>query len=117
MIRASLHAWKNATEQLLSVLDVRDEDKRDDTIAEIEKLLEEREQLQSSIQPPFTEEENSFGKNLLENEENLKEKLQLFMKDIRLNISEQQKKKVSINAYMDPYSQVNRDGTFYDTKK
>ena len=117
MIRESLIAWKNATELLIRILDVLDEEKRDVVIEQMEKLLDERDALQPTIQAPFTEEEKAFGQELLPLEEKLNEKLKAFMKDIRIDISEQQKKKVSVNAYMDPYDQVFRDGTFYDKKK
>lgn len=116
MIRDSLKAWRNATELLVRILDVRDEEKRDVVIEQMEKLLDERDALQMSIQAPFTEEELAFGQELLPLEKALQEKLKLYMKDIRLNISEQQLKKVSVHAYVDPYAQVYRDGTFYDKK-
>ncbi|WP_144509557.1 flagellar protein FliT [Bacillus sp. FJAT-22090] len=117
MIRGSLKDWRKATELLTRILDVREEDKRDAVIEQVEKLLTEREELQPNIQPPFTDEEQEFGQELLQLEKILQAKLKVFMKDIRLDISEQQKKKVSVNAYMDPYNQVFRDGTFYDKKK
>ncbi|QFF98192.1 hypothetical protein PB01_04795 [Psychrobacillus glaciei] len=116
MIRNSLMAWRNATELLVRILDMREEDKRDAVIEQMEKLLDERDTLQPSIQAPFTNEEEAFGKELLPLEAALQEKMKLFMNDIRLNITEQQKKKVSVHAYMDPYAQVYRDGTFYDKK-
>lgn len=117
MIRQSLTSWKTITEQLLRILHVMEEDKRDIVIEQIDTLLNEREALQTSIHAPFTEGEQLFGQALLPLEEELDSQLKLFRKAIRSNISEQQKKKVSMNAYMDPYDQVFRDGTFYDKKK
>ena len=117
MIRESLTTWRSVTEQLVLLLDERAEEKRDDVIEQMNALLDQREILQSSIQEPFTPEEKVFGQELLPLERILQAKLKVFTKDIRLDISEQQKKKVSIHAYMDPYSQVFRDGTFYDKKK
>jgi flagellar protein FliT len=117
MIRESLIAWKNATELLIRILDVRDEEKGDIVIEQMEKLLDERDALKPIIQAPFTDEEKVFGQELLQLEKKLNEKQKDYMKDIRIDISEQQKKKVSVNAYMDPYDQVFRDGTFYDKKK
>ena len=117
MIRESLEVWKTKTELLIRLLDVREEEKRDRVIEQVDKLLMEREALQSSIQAPFMDEEMEFGKGLLLLEEELRGKLSTYMKDIRIAISDQQKKKVSVHAYMDPYSNVYRDGTFYDKKK
>ena len=117
MIRPSLLQWQVATKSLLTVLDRREEDQRDATIEHVETMLTERDQLQPSIQPPFSKEEHEYGKDLILLEKELQIKLALLSKDIRLDISEHQKKMDSSNAYMDPYSQVFRDGTFYDKKK
>jgi len=116
MIRDSLIFWRNTTEQLIRVLSVLDDEKRDSIIEQVEKLLGERDVLKPSIGAPFTEEEKVFAQELLELEEELSENLKGYMKNIRIDISDQQKKKVSVNAYVDPYDQVYRDGTFYDKK-
>lgn len=116
MIRESLKEWRNVTELLVRILDVRDEEKRDAVIEQVDFLLDKREALQPSILAPFSVEELSFGQELLPLEKELEGKLKLFMKMIRLDISEQQLKKVSVHAYVDPYAQVYRDGTFYDKK-
>ena len=117
MIRESLISWRDVTEMLIRILNVQDEDKRDTIIEQMDKLLDEREALQTFIQSPFTDEELVFGQKLLPLEKLMTEKLELFMKTIRFDITDQQKKKVSLHAYMDPYNQVFRDGTFYDKKK
>lgn len=117
MIRESLISWRKATEKLILILDVQDEEKRDEVIEQVESLLFERENLQPYIQAPFTDEEFTFGQELLPLEKILQAKLKVYLKDIRVDIADQQKKKVSVNAYMDPYAQVFRDGTFYDKKK
>jgi len=117
MIRDSLIFWRNTSELLIRVLNVQDEEKRDCIIEQVEKLLVKRDVLQPSIEAPFTEEEKEYGKELIVLDKELNKKLIGYMKDIRINISDQQKKKVSVNAYVDPYGQVYRDGTFYDKKK
>lgn len=93
MIRESIKAWRNVTEQLVRILDDREDEKRDAIIAQIEELLNEREVLQSSIQEPFTDEEKIFGQALLPIEKILQAKLKVYTKDIRLDISDQQKRK------------------------
>ena len=95
MIRGSLISWRKSTELLIQLLDVQDEEKRDTIIEQIEKLLGERETLQSAIQAPFTDEELVFGQKLLPLEKRLVEKLGLYTKIIRLDIQEQQKKPLS----------------------
>jgi len=117
MIRDSLPEWHDVTKYLIRILDTREEDKRDEVIEQVEKLITKRDQLQPTIQQPFTKEEHEYGKELVLLEKELQIKLALFTKGIRLDISEHQKKKDSSHAYTDPYSQVFRDGTFYDKKK
>lgn len=117
MIRDSLKEWKSTTELLIRILSVQDESLRDGVVVQTEQLLNKREALQASIQPPFTEEEHAFGSALLALEKELDAKLNLYLKAIRKDIGVQQTKKVSVHAYMDPYSKVFRDGTFYDSKK
>ena len=46
MIRESLKTWRNATELLVRILDVREEEKRDAVIEQVDKLLDERDALQ-----------------------------------------------------------------------
>ncbi|WP_277586020.1 hypothetical protein [Psychrobacillus antarcticus] len=117
MIRDSLISWKTTTEMLITILDVHDEDKRDTVIVQVDRLLDERETLKSTIQAPFTDAELAFGQELLPLEKIMTKKLEHFTQTIRFDITDQQKKKVSLHAYMDPYNQVFRDGTFYDKKK
>lgn len=117
MIRGSLKEWKSATELLIRILNVQDESLRDGVVVQTEQLLNKREELQGSIHPPFTEEEQVLGQALLELEQELDAKLKFYLKVIRKDISVHQTKKVSVHAYMDPYSKVFRDGTFYDSKK
>ena len=117
MIRAELTEWRSATERLLQITVNTSGDDRDLVIEEINQLLDLREKLQQDIQAPFTPEEQAFGQELLSLEETLQKSLSAFSKSIRMDIAENQKKKGTVQAYIDPYSQVFRDGTYYDKRK
>lgn len=117
MIRPELKEWREATERLIQITVATPADEREPVIEEINKLLDKREKLQPEIQGPFTNEENELGQDLLSLEEQLQKRLSAFSKSIRLDIAENQKKKGTVQAYIDPYSQVFRDGTFYDKRK
>jgi flagellar protein FliT len=117
MIRPALTAWRDATEKLLALTQKTAEDTRDETIASIEALLDDRDKLQPHIAPPFTSEEEAFGKILVVTEADVQNELALFTKLIRTDISEAQSKKDHMKNYVNPYSNVARDGTFYDTKQ
>lgn len=116
MIRPALVAWREATETLLA-LTFTEEEKRDETIARIEECLDVREKMQAEIVAPFTMEEDVLGKELIAMEADVQKKLALLFKQIRLDITQAQSKKDHMKNYVNPYSKVARDGTFYDTKQ
>ncbi len=117
MIRPELIQWKDSTERLLTLPISNDDDHRDAMIAAIEAILEEREQLQPHIQPPFSSEEEAFGRELIAQEPKVAVKLESYLNAIRKDISTSQTKKDTVRSYVNPYSKVARDGTFYDTKQ
>ena len=117
MIRPAFIAWRTATDSLLTMSKSTDEDTRDKVIERIEALLDERGKLQLEITAPFTKEEQAFGKSLVELEADVQKGLDLFMKHIRTNISDSQSKKMHMKSYVNPYSNVARDGRYYDTKQ
>lgn len=117
MIRPALTAWHDVTKKLLALTNETAEDARDETITRIEALLDNRDKLQPHIVAPFTHEEEVFGKSLVETEVDVQKQLALFTNLIRTDISESQTKKGNIKNYLNPYSNVARDGTFYDAKQ
>ena len=117
MIRPALTAWCDVTEKLLALTNATAEETRDETIVAIEALLDARDKLQPHIAAPFTPEEEALGKELIATEADVQKKLASFTKMIRMNIAEAQAKKDTMKNYVNPYSNVARDGTFYDTKQ
>lgn len=118
MIRAAMIAWRDVTEELLALTTGEIlEEQRDATIASVEECLDSRDKLQPHIAAPFTAEEEAFGKELIALEAKVEKKLAVFTKGIKENISESQSKKDNMKNYINPYSNVARDGTFYDTKQ
>jgi flagellar protein FliT len=118
MIRPAMTVWRDVTEKMLALMaNEVPEEQRDAIIQGIEGFLNDRDKLQSQIIAPFTAEEEAFGKELIAMEADVQKKLALFMKQIRVDISESQSKKDHMKNYINPYSNVARDGTFYDTKQ
>ena len=117
MIRPALTAWLDVTEKLMELTEEIAEDTRDKTIAGIEALLDDRDKLQPHITAPFTPEEEVFGKSLVAAEADVQKQLAQFTQLIRTDIVESQAKKDNMKSYLNPYSNVSRDGTFYDTKQ
>ncbi|GKV67534.1 hypothetical protein NCCP2716_00320 [Sporosarcina sp. NCCP-2716] len=117
MIRPALIEWKDATDRLLALSFPGDSEQRDTAIAAIESILDERDRLQPAIQPPFSAEEETFGRELTALEPKVAAKLEQYMALVRKDLSVSQTKKDGVRNYVNPYSKVARDGTFYDTKQ
>ena len=116
MIRPAMKAWYEVSQTLLKLTQQTGEASRDETIANIEKCLDVRDQLQSQITSPFTPEEEALGKKLIAIEESLQKSLVLFNNEIKKNIHDAKSKKSNMKNYVNPYSNLTKDGTFYDTK-
>lgn len=116
MIRPAMKDWREMAETLLILTQQTDEATREETIASIEKCLDIRDKLHSQITSPFTVEEEALGKELIEMENKILKKLDLFTKEIKKNIYDAKLKKSNMKNYVMPYSNVTKDGTFYDTK-
>ena len=82
----------------------------------MQSLLDQREELLKSIQPPFTQQEKELGKKLVELDQKLnsyyKNKSRKFSKIKKLHM-----KKESNQKYTNPYESMPVDGLFYDKQK
>ncbi|WP_252502413.1 hypothetical protein [Sporosarcina sp. Marseille-Q4943] len=117
MIRPAMIRWQETAQQLLSATSRTEEEHRDAVIDEINRLLDERDALQTEIVAPFTPEEEELGKELVALEKEVAEALASYTKLIRSDITAAQSKKEHVKSYVNPYGKVARDGTFYDTKQ
>ncbi|MFC4322481.1 hypothetical protein [Litchfieldia salsa] len=107
------------TKQLIQLLEnpVPKED-RDDYIANIEQMLESREQLMDKLNPPYTEEEMRLGKELIDDQKIIDEKFKMIKSQIQTDLNQLSKTKESNNKYTNPYQSLsNGDGMFFDRKK
>ena len=89
---------------------------RDVRIEKIQSLLDQREELLKSIQPPFSQQEKELGKQLVELDQQVK---QLFGNKNRHSARSQKcpMKKESNQKYTNPYESMPVDGLFYDKQK
>ncbi|MFJ7977646.1 flagellar protein FliT [Peribacillus sp. JNUCC 23] len=112
----SLQKFSDITVELLDVLTNRTTDERSDRINRIVELLDLREVLLQSIQPPFSEEEQVLGRQVVELNYKVDEWLLLQKKDIQRDIKQLNEKKQTSNKYTNPYDKLSIDGVFYDKK-
>lgn len=117
MMRDAFVNWRRATENLLVLMEEKDEEKRDEIIEKVDQLLTVRDQLQTEMAPPFTKEEEAFGKELIELETVLQTRLKTYTENIRREITVSQSKKSNMKSYVNPYQNIMRDGAYYDTKQ
>lgn len=99
--------------QLLENTDVE----RDDKIAMVEELLNQRETLIGAIRPPFTPDEMEIGKKLNQLNGRLSQLLKVEKAAVQKDIKDLQNKKESNAKYVNPYQSLATDGMFYDKRK
>ena len=66
----AIQAFQNVTMELIETL--QQENDRDERIDKIQSLLDQREELLKSIQPPFSPQEKELGKQLVELDQQVK---------------------------------------------
>jgi flagellar protein FliT len=111
----ALQAFQEVTNQLIGLLQQEKAD-RDIRMEKVQQLLNQREELLKSIQPPFTEQEKELGKRLVELDQQVKHLLQQQKQAIQHDLKSLHVKKQSNQKYTDPYDSLPVDGLFYDKR-
>ena len=109
----AIQALHEATQQLIELLQQNHLD-RDVRIERIQSLLDQREELLKSIQPPFTQQEKELGKQLVELDQSVNQLLQKQKREIQQDLKRLHMKKESNQKYTNPYESMPVDGLFYD---
>jgi flagellar protein FliT len=112
----ALIKFHQLTTELIQLLE-NDEVKRDDKIASVEELLNQRETLIEAIQPPYTPEEMEIGMKINQLNGKLSQLLKLEKAVVQKDIRDLQNKKESNTKYVNPYQSLSTDGMFYDKRK
>lgn len=89
---------------------------RDQSIEQIQGLLEKRDTALADIQPPFSEEEEKLGRQLVGLNKRVLTLLEQEKKAIQVDIKQLRVKKTSTNKYVNPYQSLATDGVFYDKR-
>jgi flagellar protein FliT len=93
------------------------QEQRDEVIEKIEQLLSERDVMFPLLKGPFSEEDKLIGKEIIELNSVIDEKLPLLKAEILKDINKVKKSKSSNEKYTNPYKNVSFDGMFFDKKK
>ena len=111
----ALQTFYEATNELIQVLQ-QDEGDRDARIEQIQVLLNQREDLLKSIQPPFSEPEEALGKQLVQLNQQVEQLLQKQKREIQQDMKKLSLQKKSNQKYTNPYESLATDGVFYDKR-
>ncbi|RIW39051.1 flagellar protein FliT [Bacillus salacetis] len=105
------------TEKLVTMLKNPYEKSRDEVIAEIEGLLEERQETMKQMKAPYSEEEKELGRQIVVWNTEIEKGMTNLRNDIKRTINSVSKKKTTARKYSNPYASLQHDGMFYDKKK
>ncbi len=92
-------------------------EERDSYIERVEGLLEQRQQLLPQIQPPFSEEEQRLGQEIVRMNQVIDGQLKKRKEEVSVDIRKLKQKQQKTNKYANPYENLSFDGTFYDKRK
>ncbi|WGG45220.1 flagellar protein FliT [Rossellomorea sp. DA94] len=113
---AVLHCY-TITKKLKEAIEKLNEENRETTIEEIDSLLEKRQQLLGTINPPFSAEEQSLGKQMITLNKEIDSNLLKLRAEVKRDMNNLNKKKESAQKYRNPFESMQYDGMFYDKKK
>lgn len=95
-----------------------DSNNREDVIEQLNELLEKRGEYMKQLTPPYTEEENKLGQQLIPMNEQIEKQIQKVFHELKLEMKQFKKQKKTNHSYANPYKQVQvNDGMFLDKKK
>ncbi|TDL32579.1 hypothetical protein E2R51_07795 [Jeotgalibacillus sp. S-D1] len=107
------------TQSIYEVLldDCVNEEKRDERLTRLQTLLDRREEILPLIRDPFTLDEQTMGNEILRLNNLIQSAMVQNRNEIQNKITRLQASKSTVKKYVDPFGQVNKDGTFYDRVK
>lgn len=91
---------------------------RDEVIASVTALINERGKYMTNMTPPFTEEEKKMGKEIIERNEKIKWKMNQLFEELKQDMKQVKKQKASSRSYINPYGTIQTtDGMYLDSKQ
>lgn len=107
------------TEKIDRLLDTtyKSNEERMKIIEELNELLEKRGTILKTIVAPYTEEETTLGKQVIELDQSIQAKMEILYDSIRADLKHLKQKKDSNKTYMNPYGKMETiDGMYLDNK-
>lgn len=89
---------------------------RDSLILKINEFLAKRASLLKKMESPYSAEETQLGKQIIDYNEKIQEKLTAIKQEIHQDILITKNKKKNAAKYINPYENLINDGIYYDKK-
>lgn len=112
----AIQDFHQITKQLLDLLK-QDTQDRDEQIEKVQDLLDQRDELLKSIQPPFSQAEQVLGKQVVALNQQVDDLLAKQKINIQQDIKQLSIQKETNHKYTNPYESLAVDGVFYDKRK
>lgn len=90
---------------------------REKLIKDIERLLEQRDNLIGNLPKTYSEEDLTIGKEIVRLNVLIEEKLEVLFQDIQVDIRNVKQTKKTSKKYTNPYENLSSDGMFFDKRK
>lgn len=91
---------------------------REDIIKQITVLIDQRGEQMEKISPPFSTEENEYGKKIIVLNQHIQSKMNQLFAELKQEMKNVKKQKKSKQTYSNPYKDVQlMDGMFLDSKQ
>ena len=91
---------------------------RESVISEVTTLIEERGRMMEELTPPFSEQDKSLGKKVVQLNVQIEKKMELLFESLKHDIRKMNKQKESNRSYINPYGNIkSTDGMYLDSKQ
>ncbi|RLQ06824.1 flagellar protein FliT [Geobacillus sp. FSL K6-0789] len=110
--------WR-ATKELLEATALPwPSEEREERLAAVDRLLREREELLRKLRPPYSEEEQRLGREIVAWNREIEARLRQVRDEIGSDLRITEAKRQANACYVHPYEQpLSIDGMFYDKKR
>ncbi|MEH7225060.1 flagellar protein FliT [Bacillus sp. JJ1566] len=106
------------TKELLELVEQPiSKENRDSIIEKITSLLDLRDRTIKEISPPYTDDENKVGTEIVRMNKIIDSKLAEIKLEIQTDLAQLKKSKATSKKYANPYQVGSADGMFFDKRK
>lgn len=118
MATSCVTAVYQLTKELYNLLLGQGTNEREVLIEEVNRLMDERENVMKQLQPPYNKEEMVLGQDILKMNEQIEHALNKLFTELKRDMSLVKKRKATTKKYMNPYGDLpTAEGVYLDFKE